>query len=178
MEESSVLIAFWAEPHTLKSLRLLLTSLSSLFLNIVVTSSRGSRHLQYHHSCGVKNKFLYLLLLCPNTDLDINKNNNSIKSYTQKLSNATQKLLILMKQNFNINIKENTNIYCPFHENETVSNSPSAKFYFDTNTYTCFSTNCPLKKSFIKNKANSYKDRKSDIPWIVWKKKSYMCRIR
>ena len=116
-----------------------------------------NRYLHYHHSSGEKNKFLYLLLLCPNTDLDINKNNNSIKSYTQKLSNATQKLLILMKQNFNINIKENTNIYCPFHEKESISNSPSAKFYFDTNTYACFSTNCPLKKSFIRNKANSYK---------------------
>ena len=86
-----------------------------------------------------------------------NKNNNSIRNYTQKLSNATQKLFILMKQNFNINIKENTNIYCPFHEKESISNSPSAKFYFDTNTYACFSTNCPLKKSFIRNKANSYK---------------------
>ena len=41
--------------------------------------------------------------------------------------------------------EERGNIYCPFHENKRSSNSPSGRFKISKHSYTCYSTQCPLK---------------------------------
>ena len=80
----------------------------------------------------------------------ITSNNNNIKDYFKHLQSCTEKSISILINNFGVNKNQfyiGTNFYCPFHENKYTSKSPSAKFTNKNHTFTCFSTNCPLKQT-------------------------------
>ena len=79
-----------------------------------------------------------------------NNNNNNIKDYFKHLQSSTEKSISILINNFGVNKNHfyiGTNFYCPFHENKYTSKSPSATFTNKNHTFTCFSTNCPLKQT-------------------------------
>ena len=85
-----------------------------------------------------------------------NINNNKVKetkykytltSLSKDLKESTEKCLSILQSLNDINFKnDNTNFFCPFHENKNTSKTPSAVFHCANNTYICYSTNCPLLK--------------------------------
>ena len=109
-----------------------------IILNIPVQYTTKRKHTNYFFSYSKKNKV----------------NNNSFNDYRTNLIKSTEMCISLMR---NMNVyKEGSNIYCPFHENKNKSQSPSAIFYVDKNTYICYSTNCPLRNSYTNSNRKPY----------------------
>ena len=63
---------------------------------------------------------------------------------------ATKECISILVDVYGINEKyiteERGNIFCPFHENKHSSNSPSARFRVSKHSYSCYSSQCPLKR--------------------------------
>ena len=80
-----------------------------------------------------------------------NNNKNNIKDYFRNLQSCTEKSILILTNKFGISenhfYSSGTNFYCPFHENQYKSKSPSARFTSKNHTFTCFSSNCTLKKT-------------------------------
>ena len=86
-----------------------------------------------------------------------NSNVNSLQNYFKNLTDSTRKCINILIEKYNVNenqIKHN-NIYCPLHENKNTSKSPSGKFNIKFNSYTCFSSKCPIKKTKPKGTISS-----------------------
>ena len=111
-----------------------------IILNIPLQHFTKRKQTNYFLSCSKKHK--------------VNNNNNNFNDYNTKLIESTEKCVSIMR---NMNVyKEGSNIYCPFHENRSRSKSPSAIFIIEKNMYICYSTNCPLKNSYISGNKKSY----------------------
>lgn len=68
----------------------------------------------------------------------------------KQIYKATEECKSILVDVYGINEKYITedrgNIYCPFHENKNSSKSPSARFRLSKHSYTCYSSQCPLKR--------------------------------
>lgn len=86
-----------------------------------------------------------------------NSNVDSLQNYFKNLTHSTRKCINILIEKYNVNenqIKYN-NIYCPLHENKNTSKSPSGKFNVKFNSYTCFSSKCPIRKTKPKGTISS-----------------------
>ena len=77
------------------------------------------------------------------------KHNKFNKSFS--ISKTTEECIRILVTKFTSNendIRNNKNIYCPFHENPNTSKSKSAKFLINIGLFKCYSTACTVKQSW------------------------------
>lgn len=82
---------------------------------------------------------------------------NHPKYVTFDIVSCTENCIRILSKNQNISEEllrneKGGNIYCPLHENQKSSKTPSGKLLAKRNLYICFSSNCPLPKNSRNNK--------------------------
>lgn len=76
------------------------------------------------------------------------ENNNNNRNNKNQITEKCINILITKYDNDEEIVRNEKNIYCPFHENSKTSNSKSGKFHVKLGLYICYSTKCPVKKAW------------------------------
>lgn len=89
---------------------------------------------------------------------------------THHMYKATEQCISILVDVYGINenyiTEDRSNIYCPFHENENSSKSPSARFRISKHNYICYSSQCPLKRVPISSIELLYRLKKKLTEYI------------
>ena len=89
-----------------------------------------------------------------------NRRTNLSKTKFNDLNEMTEKCIDILVNVYRFNRKHivnGNNIFCPVHENEKTSKSPSARYNINDNYIICFSGNCSIPRNKNGNKTlNSY----------------------
>lgn len=104
--------------------------------------------IEYKVDQCVEGQQLYELKIRVFPTLQTNTYTKKKKYNKHSSGEAAEKCVNLLVNNFNCDeftLRNNTaNIYCPFHENPTTSNSASGRFRFKSRKYICYSSLCPV----------------------------------